>query len=173
MCTMLVGLPAVFLYRGRIERSFSAGAVSGTNATNLGGLLGNEGSGGNRGVVVDSYWNTVTSDQSSSADGTGLTTDEMKIQANFDGFDFTNTWTIDGSTNGGYPYLRTVSPTGYVEWSGTNDNAWDDATNWQNSDLPGQYDIAIIPEGLAKYPIITTTVTNLPKGISVVGDDTP
>ncbi len=167
------GLVGCILYRGRIERSFSAGAVSGTNATNLGGLLGNKGSGGNSGVAVDSYWNTTTSGQSSSAGGSGLTTAEMKVQANFEGFDFTNTWLIDGSGNNGYPYLRTVSPTGYVEWSGATSTAWDVATNWQNSDLPGEHDIAIIPEGLTNYPVITTIVTNLPKGISVVGDDTP
>jgi hypothetical protein len=161
------GLAGCILYRGRIERSYSTGAVSGTNATNLGGLLGNRGTGGNAGVIEFSYWDTQTSGQSSSAGGTGMTTAEMKVEANFVGFDFTNTWNIDGSTNNGYPFLRSVTPTGYVEWSGATSEAWDVASNWQSSDLPGTSDIAMIPTGLSNYPVITSTVTNIPKGLSI------
>ncbi len=36
----------------------------------------------------------------------GLTVEELKVQGNFSGFDFTNTWSISADKNGGYPYLN-------------------------------------------------------------------
>jgi len=39
-----------------------------------------------------------------------LTSTQMKQQASFVGFDFTNTWAISPSINSGYPYLRGMQP---------------------------------------------------------------
>ena len=39
-----------------------------------------------------------------------LTTEQMKQQASFDGFDFDTIWAISPSVNNGYPYLRGLQP---------------------------------------------------------------
>ena len=72
---------------GSVTNCYSIGAVSGT--TNVGGLLG-----ASIGTVTASYWNTETSGQPTSADGTGKTTAEMKLEATFDGWDFDDVWAI-------------------------------------------------------------------------------
>jgi hypothetical protein len=83
---------------GDIDTSYSVGAVTGN--TDTGGFLGYSDSCD----VEDSYWDTETSGQASSAEGTGKTTIEMKTQATFDdaGWDFTNIWEIGDGT---YPLL--------------------------------------------------------------------
>lgn len=99
---------------GTINTSFSAGYVAGgAGATNLGGLIGAEAGG-----TANSYWNTETSGQStSSGSATGLTTAQMMQSANFVGFDFTQTWTIDAGTS--YPYQQALFPNGVQVFSGT------------------------------------------------------
>ncbi|MBP6859253.1 MAG: Ig-like domain-containing protein [Candidatus Magasanikbacteria bacterium] len=90
-----------------LARVYSVGFVTNTGAT-IGGLLGTNPGGG---VTTSSvYWDTQTSGKSSSAGGaTGKTTIQMKDQATFVGWDFAAIWNIDGSTNNGYPYLRSQS----------------------------------------------------------------
>jgi hypothetical protein len=56
---------------GTIENCYSIGSVTGT--TNIGGLVGT-----NVNTVTNSYWDTNTSGQLSSAGGVGKTTTEMK-----------------------------------------------------------------------------------------------
>jgi trimeric autotransporter adhesin len=84
-----------------ITSSYSTGRVSGSSS--VGGLMGYDGGG-----VSNSYWNTTTSGQSTSAGGTGLTTAQMRTASNFTGFTFTTTpgasldWVIvdtDGTLN--------------------------------------------------------------------------
>ncbi len=81
---------------------YSAGVVNGATS-NIGGLLGYSGSSS----TTSSYWDINTSNQSSSADGTGESTSAMKTQATYTGWDFEIIWSIDGSgiINNGYPYL--------------------------------------------------------------------
>jgi len=80
-----------------VTRSYSTGTVSGSSS--VGGLAGY-----NAGTITNSYWDTQTSGRSTSYGGTGKTTGEMKDQATFAGWDFTNIWNItQGAT---YPYLR-------------------------------------------------------------------
>ncbi|HRP03157.1 MAG TPA: GLUG motif-containing protein, partial [Candidatus Kapabacteria bacterium] len=88
-------------YGGSVSGSYSTGSVSGNG--DVGGLVGrNYG-----GSIIDSYWDMQTSGQSSSAGGTGMHTDSMKVATNFSGWDFTGTWNIqDGSSHYSYPYLR-------------------------------------------------------------------
>ena len=93
-----------------VSNSYSTGSVSGSS--NVGGLVGM-----NDNTVTNSFWDTQTSNQSSSAGGTGKITDDMKTESTFTdaGWDFeiettngTNDyWDIDGtnSINNGYPFL--------------------------------------------------------------------
>lgn len=43
--------------------------------------------------------------------GAGKTTEEMKQQAIYTGWDFENTWSIDALKNEGYPYLAVLNIT--------------------------------------------------------------
>ncbi|RXJ88834.1 filamentous hemagglutinin [Arcobacter sp. CECT 8983] len=87
---------------GNITNSYATGAVSGN--TDTGGLVGGIFDTGYS--ISNSYWDIDTTGQaSSSGGGTGLTTVQIQQQANFTGFDFTNTWIIyEGHTR---PLLRT------------------------------------------------------------------
>ena len=112
--------------KATIEKSYSTGAVSGD--TDVGGLLGSIETGSDY-DILDSFWDTETSNQANSAgDETGKTTAEMKDRDTFtdtattglseawdmatvDTYDETKTWGIGdlGSTtiNDGYPFLMT------------------------------------------------------------------
>lgn len=70
-----------YLYESGIFNSYSRGGVSGL--TDAGGLVGK-----NYGEdITNSYWDTTTSGQSTSAGGTGKTTAELKQIATFSGWD--------------------------------------------------------------------------------------
>jgi hypothetical protein len=81
---------------GSISNSYATNSVTGT--TKVGGLVGDNvlaGMGGALpGTVSNSYWDTIKSGQATSVGGTGLTTVQMKQQANYSGWDFANTWQI-------------------------------------------------------------------------------
>lgn len=165
------GLAGCIIYRGVVERSYSTGLVSGTGATSIGGLVGNNSvsGGGNVGTSVNSYWDMQTSGQSTSAVGTGRTTAEMKTQAQFTGFDFTNIWQISPGVNDGYPTLKSVPATTYITWTGNSSNDWTIAENWNLNRTPANHDIVVIPEGCPFYPVVSTALSTiyLPKGISI------
>jgi len=85
-------------WNGATENSYSTGGVHGNECA--GGLVGkNEG-----GQITNSYWDIITSGQSSSAGGEGKTTAEMKQQATFENWDFVNIWAIVDFVS--YPYLQ-------------------------------------------------------------------
>ena len=78
---------------GTVRDSYETGSVTGTST--FGGLMGSS-----TNTVTDSYWNTQTSGQATSPGGTGLTSAQMLQSANFNAWDFANTWTIyNGLTN--------------------------------------------------------------------------
>lgn len=82
-----------------ITSSYAAVEVSGNSS--VGGLLGyNE-----NGAFTGSYWDTNISETLLSDGGEGKTTEEMKQQQTYVGWDFTNVWAIDPNKNNGYPYL--------------------------------------------------------------------
>jgi len=96
---------------GTVGESYATGSGSVSGTDDVGGLVGFNDSG----TVTDSYWDTVTTGQSTSAgNGTGLNTSEMTGTAavsNMTGFDFTNTW--DTVTNpDDYPILAWQNQTG-------------------------------------------------------------
>jgi len=91
---------------GTVSNSYSTGNVNGNMY--VGGLVG-----GNADTVSNSFWDTETSGQTTSAGGTGKTTAEMKSIATFAAWDIiavtsgqtnpTYIWNIvDGQT---YPFL--------------------------------------------------------------------
>ncbi|MEC1787311.1 immunoglobulin-like domain-containing protein [Schinkia azotoformans] len=81
-----------------IEDSYAMGLVT-TNGTSKGGLVGQ-----NLGQVANSYYDSETTGQSDTGKGEPKTTAEMKQQATYYGWDFTNTWAIQVGTH--YPTLR-------------------------------------------------------------------
>ncbi len=90
-----------YYYRGTIANSYSVGSVSGSFY--VGGLVGK-----NEGKVWNSYWDMQTSGCEESAGGIGKMTEDMKHQATYEGWNFTNIWTIiEGQT---YPYLLPANP---------------------------------------------------------------
>ncbi|RYY80435.1 MAG: filamentous hemagglutinin N-terminal domain-containing protein [Moraxellaceae bacterium] len=94
-------------YSSTVQNSYSSGSVSGV--TNTGGLIGLQGVSS---TVTDSYWNTETSGQLTSAGGTGKTTAELQQLSTFNGWDIadisdptsTSIWVID--ENNDTPRLR-------------------------------------------------------------------
>jgi hypothetical protein len=180
----LGGLAGCTDIRGRIEYSYSTGGVYYNNApvsssnnsttngtlTLYGGLVGNVASQGqgNNGVVVDSYWDTETSDQPTSAGGTGLLTTEIQNQNNLVGFDFTNVWAFQSGVNDDYAVLQNVVLTQFITWTGATNNDWETAGNWSpDTRIPVAADIAVIPDDLTRYPIISTAITTPAKEVDV------
>ncbi|MCI3879889.1 GLUG motif-containing protein, partial [Acinetobacter higginsii] len=95
---------------GTVENSYSNGAVTGVN--HVGGLIGEHSLYG--GEVTNSYWNTETSGQFTSAGGTGKTTAELQKILTFSAWDIadasdpnsTSTWVID--EDNATPWLRYI-----------------------------------------------------------------
>jgi hypothetical protein len=86
---------------GSIDQSYSIGLVdNGTSA--VGGLVG-EATGSS---FVDSYWDSQTSGQSTSAVGAAKTTSEMKTVATFATWQLKGVWGLHPDYNSGYPFLR-------------------------------------------------------------------
>jgi len=115
------GLGGCADFRGEINNSYSTGKVDAPTSTEVGGLVGNlDGPGANAGVVNQSYWDTESSDQGTSAGGEGRTTEQMTYEYDadtFDGWDFDNVWydDVDYSKNDGYPGVEEVTSS-IVDW---------------------------------------------------------
>ena len=97
-----------FCESGTIQYNYSKGSVSG----NSGWYPVDKGFVGSSvaSIFNYNYWDTETSGQSSSASQAanqveGRTTVQMHQQSNYVTWDFVNTWRIDASIQGGYPYL--------------------------------------------------------------------
>ncbi len=97
--------------RGWIDQSYSTGRVWG-GSENAGGLVGNTPESLVGRPVSNSYWDTVTSGQATSAGGTGKTTTQLRDAdnkaTNYGGFDFANVWWMAGDTR---PLLRSEAST--------------------------------------------------------------
>jgi filamentous hemagglutinin family protein len=139
----LVGRNSV---NGSITNSYSFGAVVGNTP---GGLVGTDGGG----TVTHSYWNTVSSGQSSSAGGDPLSDTQMANSSNYNGWDFTTVWNIDSTTS--YPYLRANEQTPHPfftdgvltnTWTGTVNTFWLTAANWSLGHIPTGSERVLIPD---------------------------
>jgi prepilin-type N-terminal cleavage/methylation domain-containing protein len=84
-----------------ISNSYSIGRVN-ADGSYVGGFVGYNGTGTSTGTVNNSYWNKTTSNQDSSAGGTGTTTDVMKKASLYTGWSG-SIWEI---TEGSYPVLK-------------------------------------------------------------------
>ena len=103
---------------GLVGENFSSATVTNSYSTGIpnasggsseeGGLVGAQ----STSTTSNSFWDTETSGLASSSGGTGKTTAEMKTQSTFTdaGWDFTNTWSINGSINNGYPGIQNLTP---------------------------------------------------------------
>ena len=134
-----------------IRDSFSRGAVVSTSGTEVGGFIGADESINNYSNLSDSFWNTETSGQATSAGGsgvTGKTTTELTSLSTFndtstvglnaawdivdgwEAFDADNNkvWGLCSGVNDGYPYLlweysSNPCPTNNADTSGTTDSS--------------------------------------------------
>jgi len=104
------GLVGANVYGSQISYSYSTGSVSAPNIDSpydsvVGGLVGGVGS--TPGFTSSSYWNTVTSGQSTSDGGEPRTTDQMTypFDNTYIGWDFDDVWSNDG-ISGHYPCLQ-------------------------------------------------------------------
>jgi hypothetical protein len=105
------GLAGVTANNGSIQSSYAVGTVTG-GSSNVGGLTGYV----LTATVTNSFWDTQTSGQATSAGGTGKTTAEMQMQSTFTdaGWDFegettngtNDTWKMDGCSNDRYPLFQ-------------------------------------------------------------------
>jgi len=140
---------------------YSAGSVSGSG-NNVGGLIGDM---DNTSDVVDSFWNTETSGQSTSDGGTGIMNAEMQDFTTFDdaNWDFVietingtdDHWDMDqlGTVNNGYPILT---------WQ---DGADQELPILEVVDLPNKFNLN--PNYPNPFNPITTLHYDLPEKIFV------
>ncbi|MCD4791372.1 MAG: T9SS type A sorting domain-containing protein, partial [Bacteroidales bacterium] len=141
-----------------VSNSYSTGSVSGSS--DVGGLVAY-----NNATVTNSFWDTETSGQSSSAGGTGKNTTQMQTQSTFTGWDFTGStcgtdynWEINSTDNNGYPHLCwQVFPNPGL-WTGATDTDWNTATNWDDGNVPTSTVDVTIPD-VTNAPVISSTGT--------------
>ncbi|MEJ6950962.1 GLUG motif-containing protein [Natronospora cellulosivora (SeqCode)] len=82
-----------------IKNSYATGKVQGSG--DIGGLIARSGS---NSIVNNSYWDTETTRQESSAAGEGKERSEMQSKSTYEDWDFDNIWAIDEGED--YPYLQ-------------------------------------------------------------------
>ncbi len=121
-----------------VQNCYSTGTV--TKVGSYGGLIGDDLS--SSGVTNASYWDTQTSNASTSHGGEGKTTVLIKTASTFSSWDFSTIWGINGTDNDGYPYLRwqgfsLVLPV--VSAVSLNNITRNDVTLNFNSDTAGTY----------------------------------
>ncbi len=125
-----------------IINAYSTVSVTGSSST--GGLVG---SNVLAGVATNSYWDTQTSTQASSAAGTGKTTSEMHQQLTYVSWDFLTIWQIEEGLD--YPMLIPATQTSSYSNSASQSmsespaHVIDSCEKLQNiqADLSGTYEI--------------------------------
>lgn len=113
---------------GSASQAYARGSV--TANSNGGGLVAYS-----TGTVTGSYWDTQTSNQATSAGGTGKTTAEMKQKATYTGWDFDKVWRINEGN--GYPFLRWESQPPLLASVGVSGTTASGTTLAATSDLYG------------------------------------
>lgn len=170
------GIAGCVEFRGIAINSYATGQViTHASVPDVGGLLGNIGTGNVRGTISDSYYDgqVLFPDLTTRPDntlGTRRTTAEMKntttIDVIFPLWDFINVWNIDGSMNDGYPFLMETepTPTQWIWCGGTlgKPDKWNQDGNWQLAGFPPSGAVVIIPD-VDHQPVIPVGSTNLYK----------
>ncbi len=137
-----------------VINSFSTGAVN-SDAGQAGGLAGRS----QGASSSNSFWDTQTSGWTTSDEGAGRNTVQMKTQSTFvnAGWDFNNIWVMDPAVNDGYPYLRAFYTPQPFTWTGNIDTAWEKAGNWSTNAIPPSGQNIIIPN-VPNKPVISSAV---------------
>jgi len=93
-----------------VDHCYSIGVIIGKN--NAGGLVGTA-TNYPRPAVNNSFWDSVSSGQTTSAGGIGKSTSEMKTTKTFSDVGWSPVfWYMDSTFNDGYPYLSWQNPDG-------------------------------------------------------------
>ncbi len=153
-----------------ITYCYSTGTVTGAvNGTSPGGFVGTI-TLTNR--ISNCFWDTETSGISTSVEGTGKTTAQLKDKSTFvnAGWDFqceiangtNNYWGKNTTDNNGYPYLNWEGiALECAYWTGGNSTDWGTATNWADQVVPDPGVAIEIPAGRSFYPTLAADVSVL------------
>lgn len=133
---------------GYLQYNYSIGKVTGSG-DNVGGFLGSL-----TGRILNSYYNTETSGQSDTGKGIPKTSEQMKKESIYVGWDFETVWKLQSDVNSGYPYF-----------DGYEDKETDEEIVIEISDKEGFYAIANNPDGNYKL----TADIELDETISTLG----
>jgi PGF-CTERM protein len=138
---------------GNVTDSYATGNVSGDEE--VGGLVGSNFDG----TVTESYWDTETTGQSTSAGGTGLNKSEMTgddAARNMQGFNFMTTWE---TVSGEYPTLNRQSDGGEDRSSDStgsnNDGESDSSDGAEGEGLPG---FTVVTAMLALLTVVAAAI---------------
>jgi filamentous hemagglutinin family protein len=94
-------LSSVTYHYGGIDQAYSKGKISAGSTSIVGGLIGNNSAAPNS--ITNAYWDIQTSNQATSAGGSGLNTSNLTTGLP-PGFD-TAVWSHTSNINSGYPFL--------------------------------------------------------------------
>ncbi len=166
---------------GYITNSYATGLVTGNSSR--GGVLGS-----NQGcTIVDSFWDTETTEQETSAgDATGKTTSEMKTKTTFtdtdispglnESWNFTTVWGIRSNINDGYPCLFWQSGDCLEETDGVPEAIEDaapnsgDANNDGTPDRQQQKVTSLVSPVSGKYVVLESSTCTANTAVSIIAE---
>ncbi|OMF62600.1 S-layer homology domain-containing protein [Paenibacillus sp. FSL R5-0766] len=110
--------------------------------------------------ITDTYYDTMTSGMTVGASDPyqstieiyGKTTTEMKQQATYTGWDFTDTWNIHPAINNGYPYLRPAILTTALPQAVQNESYSMDLAGYDGARSGLTWTASGLPQGLSLSP---------------------
>ena len=88
-------------YNTYIKNCYAVGKIE-TNTSAVGGVVGFLASA----TIVNCFYDKDKVGKNDLGNGFSISTEEMKKEITFGGWDFENVWDIDSGKNNGYPYLR-------------------------------------------------------------------
>ncbi len=88
-----------------LSNLYATGEITKASASGIGGLVGTVGSWNSGKVgITNSFFDNISS--TSTDKGTYVSTEDMKKQSTYTGWDFDSTWSITSTKNDGYPQLQ-------------------------------------------------------------------
>ncbi|MEO2206673.1 S-layer homology domain-containing protein [Paenibacillus pabuli] len=158
-----------------VKNTYSTGAISTLNPSSysqwgaIGGYV-------YKTNISGSYFDTMTTGMTSGtalfADSIietyGRTTTEMKQQATYAGWDFTDTWNIHPAINNGYPYLRPAVLTTELPQAFQNESYYIDLAGYDGARAGLTWTASGLPQGLSLSPSGELTGTPIQSGTYTV-----